>query len=62
MLKTLANLGSGYRTYLVVLIVVILVVLEKAFGIRIPGFDANQDWLTLLLAATGAATMRSAIR
>ncbi len=57
----LKNLGSGYRTYIIVAIFLALVAVEKLGGVDIPGFDVGDDWLQVVLGALGLGTLRAAV-
>jgi hypothetical protein len=53
---------EGRKTYLVALTLIVLVVIEKALGVDIPGFDVGDDWLLVILNALGLGALRHGIR
>lgn len=60
----LANLRAGLmgkKTYIVVIAMICLVVMEKAFGIDIPNYDPGADWMNDILTAAGLGTLRAGI-
>lgn len=52
---------DGYKTYIVMAVVIACVVVEKGLGWDIPGFDAGDDWMGWILGALGLGAMRSAV-
>lgn len=52
---------QGKKTYIIAAVLLILVVIEKAIGIDIPGFDPGEDWLGYILGALGLGTLRAGI-
>ena len=57
----LLTIGSGYRTYLVSALLILIVVLKKWFGIEIPGVTVEENWLHQILTALGLSTLRAGI-
>jgi hypothetical protein len=55
------NFLSGYRTYIIVALFVLCVVLERFLGFDIPGFEAGDNWLELVMAMLGLGTLRAGI-
>lgn len=55
------NFLSGYKTYIIVALFVLCVVLERFLGFDIPGFDAGDNWLELVMAMLGLGTLRAGI-
>lgn len=62
MLEKLASFGAGFRTYIIVFVVILCVVAEKLFGVDIPGFDPGQDWLGFILGALGLGALRAGVK
>lgn len=53
---------DGYKTYLIVAVMILGVFAEKIVGIDIPGFDvADDQWLAIILGALGIGTLRSGV-
>jgi len=52
---------AGVKTYLIAGIVVVCVLAEKFGGIDIPGFQVDQDWLGMILAALGLSALRAGV-
>lgn len=52
---------DGYKTYIAVVLLVAVGIVEGVFGIDIPGVDVSEDWFTILLAALGLGGARHAI-
>lgn len=60
----LANLRaglSGKKTYIVVLMMIILVIVEKGAGIDVPNYDPGPNWMNDILTAVGLGTLRLGI-
>lgn len=62
MLEKLVSFGAGFRTYIIVFVIIIGVVAEKLLGVDVPGFDPGQDWLGFILGALGLGTLRAGIK
>jgi len=52
---------SGYKTYIIVAIFVLCVVLDRFLGIDIPGFEAGDNWLEMTMAMLGLGTLRAGV-
>jgi hypothetical protein len=52
---------DGRKTYLVALTLLALVAIEKGLGVDIPGFEAGDDWLLVVLNALGLGALRHGI-
>ena len=52
---------SGYKTYIVAALLLGCVASEKLLGLDIPGFEAGDDWLLLVLNAIGLGALRSGL-
>jgi hypothetical protein len=52
---------AGKKTYIVAVMIIALVVVEKMLGIDVPGYDAGPDWFNEVLAALGLSTLRAAV-
>lgn len=52
---------SGKKTYLIVAIFIVCVLVEKFGGWDIPGFTVGDDWLGQVLAMLGIGTLRAGI-
>jgi hypothetical protein len=52
---------KGKKTYVIVAVLVLLVIIEKFLGIDIPGFDVSGNWLEVILGAAGLGTIRAGI-
>ncbi len=52
---------QGYKTYIVVLMVVAIAVCEGILGIDIPGAEMQQDWVNYVLGALGFAGLRAGV-
>lgn len=57
----ITNFASGYRTYIVAVVLVLGVITEKVLGIDVPGFEVGSDWMTVVLGALGLGTLRAGI-
>jgi hypothetical protein len=51
---------SGYRTYIVAILGIAVAAAEAA-GIDIPGVNATENWLSLVLEFLGLGTVRAAL-
>ena len=51
----------GYKTYIVVVIMLLIVVAEQVFGVKVPGVNIGDDWLQVVLAALGFGGVRAGI-
>ncbi len=60
-MNAVLQFGTGYRTYIIAAVLVLVVVVEKGLGIDVPGVDVGSDWLTQILAALGLGTLRAGI-
>ena len=52
---------SGYKTYIAAFLLGVSGVVENFLGIDIPGVTVDANWLTMLIAAIGLGSLRSAI-
>lgn len=52
---------SGYKTYVIALVVIIIGVVEGALGFDIPGVEVGPDWLQWVLNGIGLGTLRAGI-
>ena len=52
---------NGYKTYLVMAALLAVVVLEKGFGLVVPGVALGEDWMLVVLKAIGLGTLRHGI-
>lgn len=52
---------KGYKTYLVAAALAVIVVIERGFGIDVPGVTLGDDWLLILMNAAGLGTLRAGI-
>lgn len=55
------NALNGKKTYLVVTIYIVCVLLEKFGGFDIPGFSVDANWLQQVLAMLGIGALRSGV-
>lgn len=60
-MSVITNFAAGYRTYIVAAALVVGIIVEKVLGLDVPGFDAGNDWLAVLLGALGLGTLRAGI-
>lgn len=51
---------TGYKTYIMVAILVAIALAEGLLGIDIPGAEVQNDWLTIVGGALGLAGLRAA--
>jgi hypothetical protein len=51
----------GYKAYLVMAALLAVVVLEKGFGLDVPGVALGKDWMLVVLKAIGLGTLRHGI-
>ena len=52
---------SGKKTYIIVTVFVLCVLLERFAGFDIPGFTVGDDWVGQVLAMLGLGTLRAGI-
>jgi hypothetical protein len=52
---------DGYKTYLVMAALLLVVVLETGLGLDMPGVDVGSEWLAQNLAALDLGTLRDGI-
>lgn len=52
---------QGYKTYIIVVMVVAIALVEGVLGIDIPGAEMQQDWVNYVLGALGFAGLRAGI-
>lgn len=52
---------QGKKTYIIVAVFVLCVLIERFAGIDIPGFTVGDDWLGQVLAMLGIGTLRAGI-
>lgn len=52
---------DGYKTYIVVGMVVLIALVEGVLGIDIPGAEVGDNWLEYVLGALGLGGLRSAL-
>ena len=52
---------SGYKTYILVVVLLISVFVEKALGIDVPGLTIDNDWMLVVMNALGLGTLRAAV-
>lgn len=52
---------QGNKTYIVGIVMILMVVVEKFMGIDIPGIEVTDDYLYMALAALGLITLRSGV-
>lgn len=52
---------DGYKTYIVAIGLVLIVIIEKLIGFDVPGVDLGHDWLLVLMNALGLGTLRAGI-
>ncbi len=52
---------SGYKTYIVAVMVMLIAVIEGPLGIDLPGVDIGGSWFDYLMAGAFGATFRSAL-
>ena len=53
---------EGKKTYIVAVVLILLVALEKVAGIDVPGYEVGPGWLDEILAALGLASLRNAVK
>jgi hypothetical protein len=53
---------DGYKTYLVMAALLAVVVLEKGFGLDVPGVALGDDWMLVVMNAIGLGTLRHGIQ
>lgn len=52
---------SGYKTYIAAFLLGISGIVENFLGIDIPGVTVDANWMTMLIAAIGLGSLRSAL-
>ena len=52
---------SGYKTYIVVAVLLISVFVEKVLGIDVPGLEVSGDWTLVIMNALGLGALRAGI-
>lgn len=52
---------EGKKTYILIVIFILGVIAEKAFGWDVPGFEPGPDWLQQILGAIGLGTLRASV-
>jgi hypothetical protein len=52
---------SGYKTYAVAAVLLIVVAIEKGAGLDVPGVELSEDWLLVVLNALGLGALRAGI-
>lgn len=60
-MNAILQFGAGYRTYIIAVTLVLVVLVEKGLGIDVPGVEVGSDWLTYLLGALGLGTLRAGV-
>lgn len=60
-MNAILQFGAGYRTYIIAVTLVLVVLVEKGLGIDVPGVEVGSDWLTYVLSALGLGTLRAGI-
>ena len=53
---------DGYKTYLVMAALLAVVVLEKGFGLDVPGVALGDDWMLVVMNAIGLGALRHGIQ
>ena len=51
----------GYKTYIVVVVMLAIVIAEQVFGVKIPGVSIGDDWMQVVLAALGFGGLRAGV-
>lgn len=52
---------KGKKVYIIAVMMLACVAIEKGLGIDIPGFDAGDDWWTIVANALGLAALRQGV-
>ena len=52
---------SGYKTYIVVAVLLIAVFVEKVLSIDVPGLEISGDWMLVVMNALGLGALRAGI-
>jgi hypothetical protein len=60
-MNAILQFGAGYRTYIIAVTLVLVVLVEKGLGIDVPGVEVGSDWLTYVLGALGLGTLRAGL-
>lgn len=50
----------GYKTYIAAFVMLLAVILDKGFGVPVPGFEMGDNWMTMVMMAFGFAGLRAA--
>jgi hypothetical protein len=53
---------KGRKTYIVVAMMLLCVVVETVLGVDVPGVTIGANWLQDILAAAGLGTLRAAVK
>jgi hypothetical protein len=53
---------QGKKSYIVAIVIVVLVVIEKVIGIDIPGFEMGEDWGKYIIGSATISTLHAAIQ
>lgn len=59
--KTMWTALAGYKTYILVVLFLVMVAVEKVMGWDVPGFEVGDDWMTWVWGALGLGTLRMGI-
>lgn len=60
-MKSLKIPAGGWKTYAVAAVAVAVALLEGPVGVEVPGVTLEDNWLLLVLGASGLATLRHAV-
>jgi hypothetical protein len=53
---------NGYKTYIVMAALLVVVGLEKGLGLDVPGVALDEDWMLVVMNAIGLGTLRRGIQ
>jgi hypothetical protein len=53
---------DGYKTYLLMAALLLVVLLEKGLGLDVPGVALGEDWMLVVMNAIGLGTLRHGIQ
>lgn len=53
---------DGYKTYLVMAALLLVVLLEKGLGLDVPGVALGEDWMLVMMNAVGLGTLRHGVQ
>ena len=53
---------DGYKTYLVMAALLLVMLLEKGLGLDVPGVALGEDWMLVVMNAIGLGTLRHGIQ